>query len=1027
MTRALVPLLAVVTLCCAAPLASAAPDAPAADASPAAAEDPPDTAPNADADPTDADDAATLEAAADEVADVDATEPAASTAAVRLVWFGRTGGVSGHVGRNRAHLAINDGVGRGLADVEGLQEGPDVFASGPRRAFAPGGLPIEAFHAFLAAGPHTREALGAAPAVESPFEVVVELPPSDDGEPRPGAVVDLFTRDDPLLPGFRALPLVLARYVDRDGRAVHMLELDGAPLPPLPTDPAAWELRFAAEQRVTPTGGAARRVLDIGRPLHDGPRRLALIEALVAQEPDETLVLAAGEDIETFSFTAAGRPDLQRPNTWDAFRRMGLDVLVPGGAEAAFGLDRLQREAQENDVSVVAANVDDVPFAGWKLFDAGPLRVLVVGLVDPDMRPADRVRGFGDRRFADTGAAVARAVAAARARLGRRPDLVVGIGQLSPAARARLVRDTDELDLLLSDFDDHGIYREVVSSGLATPQQLTARARERHPLPVATPGSTRLGVARVEFVRDPAGEWQVIGVESQAVPVYGDLPADDAAARAVQRVRQAVYAPAQTPLLPDLAPEITDDAALRERFYQSDRVRRLSRTGRDVAPRLTADLWRTMVANAIADRLDAEVVVLPRVPYPWLLDGPVTTLEAYANLNVPDRMRVVELPAAALLALYGSRAYETVVTAGLAAPAAVGERPRVLGRPINDRERYRVAYADSLATDPAFAAILTGDADERFARRGDGTYVESDTGTPLPLRDLAVDALASRGDDPAGLAQWMHPSGASKVARWVVDLQSLALDASLYKVVGAGGAHAANDGYGEVREQRVTTAENRLIAARGDAYLNREGVAFDWVNRLHVEFAKGYYDIGDDQETADELRASTELQVPPLIVPVIDGIPYINLAYVTEFTPTDDNPRKKQLEGTLGLLWKGEWLVSARLAALVAHDFSTDVPDPQLGALAALDLRVPLPAAVWFTTGEARYYIPGIGEDAANELGIIVKGRTGLDVPLLGRLALGVYVDVYAYRGQAPIAHDPGASVISGVSLKYDGRLKPGY
>ncbi|MCB9544228.1 MAG: hypothetical protein H6703_17505, partial [Myxococcales bacterium] len=926
---------------------------------------------------------------------------------------------------NRAHLALAARAGRGLDAVETLHEGPDVFAHGDRRAFAPGGLHIDTFHAFLAAGPHTREALGPVAALQSPFELLVELPVDAPEDPRT-PVLDLFRGPDPLLPGFAPTALVLARYTDTAGRTLHVFEhADGAD-GPLPLDPAAWELRFASEQRVV-TGGAARRVYDIGRPLHDGPRRLALIEALRRQSPERTLVLAAGEDIETFSFTAAGRPDLQRPNTWDAFRRMGLDALVPGGAEAAFGLDRLQREAQENEVAVIAANVADVPFAGWRLFETGPVTVLVVGLVDPDMRPADRLRAFGDRNFADTGAAVARAVSAARDRLGRRPDLVVGVGLLGPEARAALVRDTDELDLLLADFDDRGVHHELVTTALPTPEQRAARARDRQPLPLAHPGVTRLGLAQVELARDPGGRFEIVAVHSEAVPVYGTLPADEEAARAVQRVRQAVYAPAQTRLLPDLGPGIAADPALLERFYQSARMRRLGRSGRELAPLVTADLWRTMTANAIRDRLDAEVVLLPVIPFPWTLSGPISRLEAVADLNIPDRIRVTTMTAAELLALYSSSAFPTLVTAGLAPPAEAGARPRVLGRPIDDRETYRVAYADGLPADPRLAAVLGRAARERFVRLGDGRYATSDSGAPLPVRDLAVDALGARADEPAALLAWMHPSGAAKVARWVLDLQSLAFEGSVYQVVGAGGDNAANDGYGEVRETRVTTADNRLIAARGDVYLNREGTAFDWVNRLHVEFAKGYYDVAADQETADEARLSTELQITPLVVPGIGGVPYVNLAYATEFTPTDDNPRKKQLEGTLGLVWKGEWLISARAAGLVAHDFSSPVPDPQVGALAAFDLRVPLPASVWFTTAELRYYIPGIGEDAPNELGVIAKARTGLDVPLLGRLALGVYVDVYGYRGQVDAAHDPGASIISGLSLKYDGRFKPGF
>lgn len=947
-------------------------------------------------------------------------------ATVRLIWFGRTGGVSGQVGRNRAHLALYDQVGGPLAGIEPIYEGPRVFVHGARAAVAPGGLQIATFHRFLAHGPHTREVLDPTlAAVESPFELLVELPGAAQTP-----VLDLFLGAEALLPGMAPTTLRRVRYTATDGTVVEVLEpADVELMPGLPTDPAEWEIRWAFQAEVTPAGLPPRTLLNIGRPLHDGARRVALIERLVAEAPDRTLVLAAGEDIETFSFTAAGKPDLQRPNTWDAYRRLGLTALAPGGAEAAFGLDTLQRAAQEHEVPVLAANVDDAPFAGWRLVEAGPTQVLVVGLVDPELRPADRRRGFGDRAFADPAAAVNRAVEAARARLGRRPDLVVVFGVLSPEVRARLVRDSGEIDLLLADFADHGIHREALTTALATPAQQAARARERHPLTVASAGATRLGLAEVSLVRDPAtGRWQVLAVESQAVPVPGDLPADRRTAEAVQRVRQAVYAPAQVELLPDLGPAIAAEPALFATFLQSDRVRRLSRAGQRVPPRVTAALWRQMVANAVGERLDAEVVLLPPIPFPWALDGPITTLEAVANLNVPDRLRLVKLTAAELRAVVAAPAFAGLVTAGVVQTA---DGLMVRGRPVDEREVYRVAFADGLVADPGLAPTLDRPAIARFEYDAEddawrAVDDDDDEGRALPLRDFAVRALRSRAeaDGASGLAAWMHPSGAEKRARWVLDLRALAFEGSLYGALGAGADDG--DGYGEVRETRVRTASHQLVAARGDVYFNREGVSVDWVNRLHVEFAKGFYEAAEDQETADDLRLSTELQVPPWTVPVIRGVPFGNLAFASEFTPTEGNDRKKQIEGSLGLLWSGGIVQQARAAALVVHDFASDLPDPQVGALAAIGLRIELPSSVWFADGEVRYFIPEIGVDDASELGVVGKLRSGFDVPLFARLSLGIYVDLFAYRGQVPATHDPGASVISGLSLKYDQRLKLG-
>lgn len=947
---------------------------------------------------------------------------APGSATLRLIWFGRTGGISGQLGRNRAHLALYDRIGDALTEVVPRFEGPRVFVWNDRIAFAPGGLDIATFHRFLAAGPHDRAVVfESMPAVESPFELLLELPGPDGASLADTPILDLFLGSNAVLPGLRSTRLRWVRYTANDGADIDLLEpVDSRPLPALPEDPAVWEIRWAFQATVTPTGGAPRTLFNIGRPLHDGARRLALVERLRAEAPDRTLVLAAGDDIETYSFTAAGVPDKQRPNTWESFRRMKLTALVPGGAEAAFGLDQLQRDAQAHEVAVLGANVPDAPFAGWRLVAAGPVQVLIVGLVNPDMRPADRRRGFGERAFGDEAAAVDRAVREATERLGRRPDLVIALGLLDPGARYRLLRDSGEVDILLADFADHGIHREALTAALATPEQQAARARERHPLPVAPAGSTRLGLAEVQLVADPdTGRWQVATVESQAVPVPGDLPADRQMATAVQALRQAVYAPAQARLLPDLGPSIAEDPALFARFLASDRIKRLSRSWGTVPARVTADLWRTMVANAVAERLDAEVVLLPQIPFPWSLDGPITTLEAVANLNVPDRIRAMKLTAADLRTLAAAPVFARLSTAGI---TTTKDGLTVRGRLVDDREVYRVAFADGLVAEPAFATILGRPSADHFVKRGDD-WASDEGGEPLALRDLAVEALAARSEGgPTALTAWMHPSGADKRARWVLDLQQLAFEGSAYVTVGAG--TGVDDGYDEVRETRVRTANHRLVAARGDVFLNREGESVDWVNRLHLEFAKGFYEEAADQETADDLRLSTELQVPPWTLPAIGGVPFANVALATEFTPTEGNPRKQQIEGALGLLWKGGIVTQARGAALVVHDFSTDVPDPQLGALAALGLRVELPSSVWTADGEVRYFIPNIGADDASELGLVAKLRTGLDVPLFARLSLGIYVDLYAYRGQIPATHDPGASVISGLSLKYDHRLK---
>ena len=106
------------------------------------------------------------------------------TETVRLLWFGHTGGVSGHRTPNAAWRSLGDAV-------HPLGAGPRVFARHGRLVFRPGGLDVAPFGRFLAAGPFTAETLTEAlPIVLGPFEVLFEL--DAEGQPTAPALLDRF-------------------------------------------------------------------------------------------------------------------------------------------------------------------------------------------------------------------------------------------------------------------------------------------------------------------------------------------------------------------------------------------------------------------------------------------------------------------------------------------------------------------------------------------------------------------------------------------------------------------------------------------------------------------------------------------------------------------------------------------------------------------------------------------------------------------------------------------------------------------
>ncbi len=918
--------------------------------------------------------------------------PHSDVAEVRIVFFGRTGGVSDHVGRNRAHALLGDRF--------------SVRGAGPRSYALDGRVVLDAdvatFHAFLGAPPIRREVLvDAQDVLTGPFEVLLEPSadpprtlrqtkrPSDVRARRPSSRreavaisedIDRFRNAEigwraraarrvatlpqrprrgtpvldwlePRVPGLARSSGRLVDLVNATGARLRLLELEGVdPGRPVETDPYAWEMRFATRGEVE-LDGSRTVLLNIGRPLSDGARRVEAVRRLRAERPG-TIVVAAGDDIEHFSFLSAGAPDLQRPHTWSSFQRMGLDALAPGRSEAAFGMDALVREARVAEVELLAANLTGAGLAGSRLVHSNGARVLLVGLADPRVAGGSGYGGLGEAALVAPGPAVCAAVSAARERLGARPDVVVVFGALTGRERARMVASCHEIDLLLGDFDDRGFTPEMMTTRVADE---ALRARERHPLPVLGAGRLRVGVVDLQI----AGG-RLVRARSRAFPVLAAHPPDPAMARAVQRTRQDAYATAQDVLLP--VPGAS----------------------------LDADSWRRMTANTLRERYAAEVAVIPRIPFPWSSTGPVTRLQALANLNVPDRLEVLALDAAQIRRLAGSPALRDLVTSGLEP-----SKPLVLGRPLEARERYRVVTTDTLREMPAFASIL-----------GAGTAEHGE-----PLRDAVLATLDERRRrGTLNLERLTAPQGAAKTTRWVTDLRGLE--------VGVGNQINFGTVNQDLRETRATAPEHRSLAARGGLGVRRDSPTLDWVSEARAEFAELNVEGDEALEAADSARLSSELQAHA--VPTLAGVPYLSAAYETEFTATDGNARKKRVEGALGALWRGRLLQQVRLATLLGHDFASGAAAPELGVLGVLDARAPLGPLVWWLSSEARYYVPLSTTEDLGAPGLVVKARTGLDVPVVGGLALSVYTDLFTVRGQHRDRRDFSSSAVSGVSLKLD-------
>lgn len=923
---------------------------------------------------------------------------------VRLVWFGRSGGISNHYGRDTAHLTFEWLIGQGISSMRPVAEGPAVFARGGRLLFQPGGLSVQSFREFMGRPPFQRRVLAERwPVATGPFETVFEYPPSEQTPildlVLPGGVVPA--------PGLRRAEGRLVEFENREGTVVSALELphvDGERT--LYPDPSGWEVRFSFEAEMKPSGGIPRRVINVGNPQGDGARRVAAIRALTGPEEPPALILAGGGDLEGYSFVDTGQPDRQRIHSWAAYKRMGLAALVAGPLEAAFGLEALGREAEAHGVPVVISNLGGDPLppgiSPWRIVEVDGVRVLVVGVVDPDLDPRVARRRYGARPLLPPAEGAKAALAAARIALSDRPEVVVVIGSLGPEQRAKLRAAAVGADLMLADFSDRGEIPERSRSELTTPRQRMFLARNPQPLAVVQPGMLRLGVADLTLAPVEDQGARIVRIEGEALPLTGDLRPDGEVLRAVQRTRQGAYALAQRPLLPDLGPALEGG-------------------------RVTAEIWRRLSVEMVREAMEAEAAIIPPLPYPWQLRGPVSQLQAAANLNTPDEVVMAWLPGVNLRALLAHEAFSSLVSAGLGTSE---DGPTIQGKLItaDTRTRYAVALTDSILDDPRLKLVFEGvTVTRQWVRTAPGRYAPEgwrSEGLPRPLRAVILDQL-DQPRSPETLVASAQPGGLPLGGWWVVDFQDLRFEMSDYSTAGS------QTPYDNVRETRVTTQSNVALATGGAFAVSRVSTALNWVNRLSFQYARNTFDDGTEEERADALRLDTELQVPAwTFVELSRAVPFISVGYESEFTPTEGNPLKRRYEGASGLLWSGTGLLKqARVAALAATDLGEAEPSTELGVLGAATLEQPLYGARGFVDGSVRYYPPGIdGVDTDSELGLWVKVRAGVDFPvtLVPGLMLETFVDVFGYRGKTEATSTPGASVLTGLAIKLSRQWKPG-
>lgn len=829
----------------------------------------------------------------------------------------------------------------------------------------------------------------------------------------------------------------------------------------LPADPLAWEIR-SQETVVVEFDGKRCTLHQLSRMVGEGSRRMVLVKDRLADPTSPAIYVSAGGAVEGRSYVPGQPFSLVRPASWIAYADAGLRFLSPGHAELLGGIEKLAGEASAARVTVLAANLRDARgesvFPGAELVEIGPAAVAFVGVVDP---------GIGDRLeanvraqigFEEPAPAVERALTALRARTGREPDLVVLLAGFDPATLGELVRQVDDVDVVLGDFSAPSAQRQQVTVSPAAPRR-SLDVLDRRPLLVVHAGGSVVGEleGRME-------DGQLVDLELRTLPVDQLRPADDAILQRTMKARQAIYLDGEPVLVPDLRDLVKEDVNRLQFLMEGQPYRELLESELAAGTlevermplRMTRDLFHNLSCNLLRERSRVDVVILPPLPWALELSGPTRELYAASYLAVPDRLQLLEISGGQLrelLRLTGDSRNErtrrrraTAVRGDLdaekraGAPWVCGLDPghtKVGGRSLGTGEVYRVLTTSALGQYRGVDTALAGGRPRtRFRARDDG-FRASPLGSEVTLssqilRGLRHERALSPEFDAAyreRLSGWLRDRGVEVWPLFFARADNLGLTLTRYLVSGD------QDAYANVRESRVTTPASFTFGMRWDGTVGFD--ARDVVLSSRSQAALSVNTVGDEppSELEDDLQFSVDAGLKGLSVRAVPVYPFVQVAYDTEFLRADETddagavvgklPRQKDLRGTGGVTATNliPTVKSIKAGTFIEYDFSATEGALESGMSLEVAQQVTRRPLTWGNTLKVYGWFPSDG-DTDEDLLISVNLRSELGVLILGNLQLKVYADLLGYRGKVDATAKPGLSTILGVELAYSGQVK---
>jgi hypothetical protein len=812
-----------------------------------------------------------------------------------------------------------------------------------------------------------------------------------------------------------------------------------------PLDPDLWETRLRTTFSVeTPTGPAFVHV--VSRLKGEGARRVALARQWLRSP---SLYLCAGESVEGRSFLSGEDVSLQRPATWARWAALGLTALAPGESELAAGIEGLRSEASQAGVALISANLIDsdgkAVYSPYVIKTITGRQVALIGWTDPGIY-AELPQEVRAKTSIEGVTAVHRALASLDALGDARPDRAVLWG----GGARDIAGDLPAIDIVLGDFTTDLRLARWEEVGEAA---LRARSLE-HPHARAPALVSRLGghmLGRIDLAFDP-DSGALRRLRHLRARIAEDQPVDEGAVRAIQSVRQSVYASLSGTLIPDLStlpfPE--------------------TKKGRQPPPSaLDRAVFERLSANLLMDRTGADMALLRPLPAVAAVPGETAELFVDAALSVLDQVVVIELTGAELKAVL--RAVTPVMPgstppkggklwAWIAGAKLSGSKVTLRGRPLTDAETVRLATSDFFADDPALAtALKKAPLYRSFAgsgwQRRSGRFVG---GESWRLHDLVKDGLALLRSGPK--ASDPGPAWTVDAARYARALRPLLLDQSAERsnrlrleLDGLALQVTGSLPLGGDRSDYAATTESRVHQARAMNASARGRVALVWDDRIGS--ATGYLEFAFGEQQTPEVETATELEddlefgfegrLRLISIPTkkskISLSTFFQAALDSEFTKNEEAEEiQKTLRFTSGTSF-GKYLFFRELKAgfFLEYDTVSDESPVAPGFSIYAKMDKLFGPVKWSAFCDLRGYLP-TEKDSLEDLAFTLQLRTDLAVLPLRKfvpgLSIGAFADAFLFQGAQPVLDDgsrgdvrpPGLHLLIGVAITYDNDLTPG-